>query len=90
MPSTPKRTLGIYKQYNFIDKDPCIDYCRGFVYRMGGPGKVADQSGVSYGTLNAWFNGKTRKPQFATVARVLMTCGEYQLDLRKVLRNGKG
>ena len=77
-------TLKTYKSYNFVDKDPIVDYTRTRVYANGGPSKVAKESGVAYGTLNNWYNGKTRRPQFATVAAVLLACGETKLDLRKV------
>jgi DNA-binding phage protein len=79
-----KRTLHVYKSYNFIDKDPIIDYARTKVYANGGPSAIATESGVTGTTLYNWFNGKTRRPQFATVAAVLLACGETQLDLKKI------
>jgi DNA-binding phage protein len=81
-----RRTLGVYKSYNFIDKDPIIDYARTKVFANGGPSKMAKASGVTSTTLYNWFKGKTRRPQFATVAAVLLACGESQLDLRKIRR----
>jgi DNA-binding phage protein len=45
---------------------------------------VSESSGVTKTTLYNWFNGKTKRPQFATVAAVLIACGETQLDLKKI------
>ena len=81
------RTLQIYKSYSFVDKDPVIDVCRTHVYREGGPNKIAKASGVAPTTLYNWFHKKTRRPQFATVAAVLLACGESHIDLRAVLRS---
>jgi DNA-binding phage protein len=81
--------LRTYKSYNFVDKDPIIDFARTRVYANGGPNKMATASGVSPGTLYGWFHKKTRRPQFATVAAVLLACGETQIDLRAVLRAPK-
>ena len=75
-----------YKSYLFRDKDPVIDALRTAVsdsqktYR-----KVHDDSGVSIGTLHNWFNGKTRRPQFTTVAAVALACGKRNISLS----NGK-
>lgn len=82
-PPKQSRTLKVYKSYNFIDKDPIIDYTRTKVFANGGPSKVARESGVTYTTLRGWFKGQTKRPQFATVAAVLIACGETSIDLRK-------
>jgi DNA-binding phage protein len=80
-----KRTLHVYKSYNFIDKDPVIDYIRTKVFADSGTiNEVSESSGVTKTTLYNWFNGKTKRPQFATVAAVLIACGETQLDLKKI------
>jgi DNA-binding phage protein len=81
--------LRTYATYLFIDKDPVVDFCRTIVFSNGGPSKIATASGVSPGTLYSWFYRKTRRPQFATVAAVLLACGETQIDLRAVLRAPK-
>jgi DNA-binding phage protein len=78
------RTLKVYASYNFIDKDPIIDYTRAKVYENGGPSKVSRASGVTASTLYGWYSGTTRHPQFATVARVMLACGETTLDLKKL------
>jgi len=82
----PARTLRVYASYNFIDKDPVIDYARTRVYANGGPSKVAKQSNVAPQTLYNWFHKRTKRPQFATVAAVLLACGEHTVDLRRVRR----
>ncbi len=78
------RTMRVYASYNFIDKDPIIDYSRTKVFANGGPSKVAKASGVAPTTLYNWFNKKTRRPQFATVAAVLLACGEDTVSLKKL------
>jgi DNA-binding phage protein len=78
------RELKVYKSYRFIDKDPIVDYTRTFVYENGGPATISKASGVTSSTLYSWYKGKTRRPQFATVAAVLMACGETSLDLKKL------
>jgi transcriptional regulator with XRE-family HTH domain len=68
-----------YKSYSFVDKDPIIDEIRtvvedsGFSYKQ-----IEDESGVSWATLHAWFNGKTRRPQAATLNAVARALG-YKL-----------
>ena len=66
-----------YKSYNFgADKDPIIDEVRtvfqdsGWTYK-----RVEDESGVTAVTLRNWFEGKTRRPQAATVNAVLRSMG---------------
>jgi DNA-binding phage protein len=71
-----------YKSYSFLDKDPEIDRLRGEIARQ----KIAyailvDESGVSLATLVGWFNGKTRRPQHATVMAVWAALG-YSLAPR--------
>ena len=74
-----------YKSYNFIDKDPMIDEIRTVVEQSGATYKwVNEQSGVAVGTMAKWFDGKTRRPQAATMNAVLRSLGfklgvvEYQ------------
>ena len=65
-----------YKSYNFVNKDPIIDEVR-TVFQDAGVTKqwVEDNSGVTSTTLHAWFDGKTRKPQAATINAVLRALG---------------
>jgi hypothetical protein len=68
-----------YKSYSFVDKDPIIDEIR-TIYETSGVNYkwIEDRSGVTSTTLYAWFNGKTRKPQAATINAVLRVLG-YKL-----------
>jgi transcriptional regulator with XRE-family HTH domain len=70
-----------YKSYNFVDKDPIIDEIR-TVYEQSGVNYqwIADNSGVTPQTLSAWFSGKTKKPQAATINAVLRAMG-YKLGI---------
>jgi hypothetical protein len=66
-----------YKSYNFIDKDPMIDEIRTIVEQSGASYKwVHENSNVAVGTLTAWFDGKTRRPQAATMNAVLRALGK--------------
>lgn len=61
-------TINVYKSYNFRKKDPAIDELAtcmkdsGMTYQ-----NISDKSGVSVRTLFNWFEGKTRRPQSATL-----------------------
>lgn len=72
-----KRGFIKYRSYHFIDKDPVIDALRTAVsgskksYRQ-----LHEESDVSVSTIRNWFHGKTRRPQFATVAAVLRATGK--------------
>lgn len=64
-------TINAYKTYSFKDKDPAIDKLRTKIADSEmSHAEVSKVSGVSAGTLNNWFNGGTRRPQFATLAAV--------------------
>ena len=66
-----------YKSYSFVDKDPIIDEVR-TVFQDAGVTKqwVEENSGVTAQTLHHWFDGKTRRPQAATVNAVLRALGK--------------
>lgn len=75
-------TSFIYKSYNFIDKDPIIDYLRTPVQESGMTYKaIADASGVSRQTIYNMLDGKTLKPQAATINAILRTVG-HKLAVR--------
>lgn len=75
--ATPSRTIRVYKSYNFRDKDPVIDVVRTVVEDAGKSyAKVERDSGVTTQTLRNWFYGRTKRPQFATVAAVVRACGK--------------
>jgi transcriptional regulator with XRE-family HTH domain len=68
-----------YKSYSFVDKDPIIDEIRTVVEESGVSYKqIEEESGVTAPTLYAWFNGKTRRPQAATLNAVARALG-YKL-----------
>jgi transcriptional regulator with XRE-family HTH domain len=68
-----------YKSYSFVDKDPIIDEIRTVVEESGVSYKqIEDESGVTDSTLRSWFQGKTRRPQAATLNAVARALG-YKL-----------
>lgn len=76
----PKRKGEIlYRSYNFVDKDPVIDRIRTIVKDEGlSYREIGVISGVSSTTLTNWFDGETRRPQYATVAAVTGSLGYKQ------------
>jgi hypothetical protein len=71
-----------YKAYPFVDKDPIIDVLR----TMKRDTEMKDSEimgggGPTTGTLRNWFGGKTRRPQFATVAAAAVAMGATSLPL---------
>jgi len=71
-----RRTIRVYKSYNFVNKDPIIDVIRTVVEdEEKSYNQVSAGSGVSTQTLRNWFLGKTRRPQFCTIAAVARCCG---------------
>lgn len=68
------------QDYRFIDKDPIIDMIRTEAQRHG-PLKggqierLAEESGVSSGTIRNWFFGETKRPQSLSTRFVLEALG---------------
>lgn len=78
-----KGPLHLYRSYSFVDKDPVIDRIRTIVHDEGlSYQDVHIISGVSSSTLSNWFEGETRRPQYATVAAVTYSMG-YKADFVK-------
>lgn len=76
--------LKLYSSYNFVDKDPVIDKMRTMVKREGlRYGEISALSGVSASTMTNWFDGKTRRPQYATVMAVIRALGYRQVFTKK-------
>lgn len=77
-----------YATYVFVDKDPVIDKLRTIVQDSGETYKaVAERSGVSANTLTNWFNGATKRPQFASTMAVARALGyDLQFVPRRVRR----
>lgn len=80
-----------YKSYLFTDKDPIIDFLRMHKADKDISDKVlSDKSDVGVTTISNWFKGKTRRPQFATVAAVANALGVTSLPTTAAgRRNGK-
>lgn len=75
-PKVSGRTIQVYKSYNFVDKDPCIDELRtGLQKSRMTYQTVSEGSGVAVSTLHNWFEGKTRRPQFATAQAAARAMG---------------
>ena len=69
-------TLNGYTSYNFVDKDPIIDEVRTVIEdAQVSTAYVANKSGVAVSTLNNWFLGRTKRPQFSTVNAVFRSLG---------------
>lgn len=75
------RSLGVYKSYNFKNKDPAIDELRTVIKDEGASYlQIQEASGVSSGTMYNWFHGQTRRPQHASIMAVARALGyDYQL-----------
>lgn len=91
-----RRTL-TYRSYNFVDKDPVIDRIRTIVEDEGlSYAEIHVISGVASTTLHNWFEGETRRPQYATIAAVTSSLGYKQefvkskkLDFEKEIAKAK-
>jgi transcriptional regulator with XRE-family HTH domain len=77
---SPKHgAMHLYRSYVFKDKDPVIDRIRTLVHDEGVSYKdIHIISGVSTSTLTNWFEGETRRPQYATIAAVTSSLGYKQ------------
>ena len=77
-----------YKSYMFTSKDPIIDVLRTLKRDSEmKDSEIHEAGGPSTGTLRNWFNGRTRRPQFATVAAAAVAMGETSLPLTSEGRN---
>jgi len=78
-----KKGLRLYRSYNFRDKDPVIDRIRTIVQDEGLKYKDIERlSSVKAQTLTNWFEGETKRPQYATIAAVTSALG-YKTDFVK-------
>ena len=65
-----------YTTYVFKDYDPILDELRTVVMDSGLKFSQIAECGVSQSTLYSWFKKrKTRRPQFATISAVALSCG---------------
>lgn len=77
-----------YKAYPFVDKDPVIDVLRTLKRDTEMTDtEIKDGGGPTTSTLRNWFKGKTRRPQFATVAAAAVAMGATSLPLTAEGRN---
>lgn len=67
----------LYKSYLFVDKDPIIDQMRTAWQDAGSPKftHIERDGGPTATCINNWFNGDTRRPQFASVAAFFRAIG---------------
>lgn len=76
--------LKLYKSYNFVDKDPVIDKVRTLVKREGLKyTEIQNLSGVSASTIHNWFEGDTKRPQYATIMAVVSALGYRTVFVKK-------
>lgn len=76
--------LKLYKSYSFVSKDPVIDKIRTIINKEGVSYRdIVTDSGVSYTTLHNWFDGQTRRPQYATIMAVIRSMGYTQEFVKK-------
>jgi len=65
--------MKLYQSYLFKDKDPCIDELRTIITKEQGSlqrkdlALVSRNGGPTTSCLSAWFFGKTKRPQNATL-----------------------
>lgn len=77
-----------YKAYAFVDKDPIIDVIRTIKRDSEMTDvEITAKGGPATATLRGWFTGKTRRPQFATVAAAAAAMGATELPLTSEGRN---
>lgn len=68
--------MHLLKSYSFKDKDPVIDKMRGPIKNSDlSYAQISAKSGVAVSTLYNWFEGKTKRPQYATVIAVMRVLG---------------
>lgn len=73
----------IYRNYSFLNKDPVIDKMRTLLKDEGLKWRDAALiSDMSPATLDNWFKGSTRRPQFSSVASLTHSLG-YSMEFRK-------
>lgn len=76
-----------YTTYNFVDKDPVIDVLRTMKRDTDMTDtEIANSSKVSRNTLKNWFGGKTKRPQFATVAAAAAAMGYDNVPITSAAR----
>jgi hypothetical protein len=78
----------VYRNYEFIDKDPVIDQVKIMIEKerlLKKPGIIHELSGVSRSTIHNWFYGTTRRPQYSTVMAIAASLG-YQSGFKQITK----
>lgn len=77
-----KRGFITYRCYLFKDHDPIIDSFRTACSdsKMSFQ-QIRDEGGPAVATMRNWANGKTMRPQFATIAAGTRAMGKHIIDL---------
>lgn len=90
MSKKPRGFISPYRNYSFVDKDPIIDFTRTAVAKSKKTyTAIHNGCNVSTSTLTNWFHGKTRRPQFASIAAVLIECGVKDIPLSIIAKRAK-
>jgi len=80
----PNNLVHLYRDtgYRFTGdgRDPVLDEVTRAITNSGlGLKTIEDRCGVTRGCMSAWQNGKTRRPQNATVEMVFRTLGYHRV-----------
>ena len=70
--------IRVLRTYRFLDKDPVIDQMRTVLQDEGLFTRLriaADIASLSRATLDNWFHGETRRPQFASIMSLMTSLG---------------
>lgn len=87
--------MKLYKSYVFKDKDPAIDKLRTLVQDTYGElngralRQIEQSGGPSFGCMNAWFFGDTKRPTNPTIEAAGRAMGFERRWVRMKKRNGK-
>src|ERR1700685_2148582 len=82
-----KKSIIVYRSYNFLDKDLAIDVVRTMVQQSSKSyKKIYQGGGPTPSTLHNWFDGKTKRPQFCTLIAATRAVGG---DVKFVNRQGQ-
>jgi hypothetical protein len=69
-----------YTAYIVKERDPILDLIGGIIHESGLKVSQITENGTSPSTLYSWRKRKTRRPQFATISNVAITCGATGID----------
>jgi hypothetical protein len=70
--------IRVLRTYRFLDKDPVIDQMRTVLQDEGLFTRLtiaADIASLSRTTLDNWFHGDTKRPQFASIMALMTSLG---------------